>query len=668
MPEMSDVTGNENKSYSEIAFGAEDPWNPSVITRLVRLVKDDGSETYSVFINENSDGRLIPSTKVKKGVSGTIDVLIIANGNTVKYFLDGKYVGKKLFTVNTPSEGNDIGFYCVGGSGEDPITLHVDDTEIAIYNRVTDTYGNVDDDDISYSFYTDTSFRITFSGYMKKEKIGTEVIATIKDSSETPIGISESYIGKDGQFEIVVPLSQSTSSGTYSYTLDLDNGKKISNTFSMFDYSDAETVYNNTKNSTTKANNITILDNGGNLCLGKKVLEDIYPTINKGFMAEKLIELKNSGDFPTSLSDFIDKLQEYTILCALSEDTKIKEIINNYSDVFGVSAECFDYYSNNLNAVGVSNVVKNMHKAFEKYSDVEEAFRHLVYTNYITNNKNIGANNTDEIVNDSLNKLGFNITNKSPSIIRALATSNATNPLELKAAYETAIAAPSENDTKTVGGFGGGGGGSINSSDTVYVPLNSTIDVTNSPSRYFSDISGYSWAAEAIDYLRKNNIVFGKSDNEFYPQDNIVREEAIAMISRIFNFSQNEDSSLNYGDVDKEAWYYSQIKAAFDNNIVSGLSSNTIGIGKKITRQDFLTILLRAVITESSIDVYVDQNEKAFADYESISDYAKEAVNLFSTLKVISGYEDGTFRPNNTITRAEAAQMLYQVCKLKEGM
>ena len=51
---------------------------------------------------------------------------------------------------------------------------------------------------------------------------------------------------------------------------------------------------------------------------------------------------------------------------------------------------------------------------------------------------------------------------------------------------------------------------------------------------------------------------------------------------------------------------------------------------------------------------------------DEISDYAAEAVKRMYALGIINGYEDGSFRPKNSITRAEAAKILYSAAGLKK--
>ena len=75
-------------------------------------------------------------------------------------------------------------------------------------------------------------------------------------------------------------------------------------------------------------------------------------------------------------------------------------------------------------------------------------------------------------------------------------------------------------------------------------------------------------------------------------------------------------------------------------------------------RQDMATILYRALGSRGK------RAELSFSDNDSIAPYAKDAVAELVGLGIISGYEDGTFLPRGTATRAEAAKMIWGVYQL----
>ena len=113
------------------------------------------------------------------------------------------------------------------------------------------------------------------------------------------------------------------------------------------------------------------------------------------------------------------------------------------------------------------------------------------------------------------------------------------------------------------------------------------------------------------------------------------------------------------------AWYENAVNTAAETGIVSGVSEDTFGIGKNITRQEAAAILLRAA--EKFGGFAKQSSEINFTDYEEISDYAKEAVSALNAAGVISGYPDGSFRPNDIMTRAQCSVMLGSVIEKGES-
>ena len=65
-------------------------------------------------------------------------------------------------------------------------------------------------------------------------------------------------------------------------------------------------------------------------------------------------------------------------------------------------------------------------------------------------------------------------------------------------------------------------------------------------------------------------------------------------------------------------------------------------------------------ISEGKSDVLTNSG-KDFTDSADIDDYAKDSVAVLAEMKILSGFEDGSFRPQDCLTRAEAAKILSVV-------
>lgn len=243
-------------------------------------------------------------------------------------------------------------------------------------------------------------------------------------------------------------------------------------------------------------------------------------------------------------------------------------------------------------------------------------------------------------------------------------------------AVEDSIPEPIKNVvTPSRGGSGGGGkktgysGPSVvivdnsNNVITEEIPsVNVNKDTAHKISEIFSDLDLCQWAHEAINELYKIGAVNG-NNGVFLPSNNIKREEFAKIVAKAFDINDNTEETSKFSDVNENDWFSSSVGSLVSKNIVNGISENEFGVGKPITRQDAATILFRILNATSDT-----AEQEKFADDEDIAEYAKESIYTLKNSKMISGYSDGTFRPNSHITRAEAVQMIYNILKLgKEG-
>ena len=111
-------------------------------------------------------------------------------------------------------------------------------------------------------------------------------------------------------------------------------------------------------------------------------------------------------------------------------------------------------------------------------------------------------------------------------------------------------------------------------------------------------------------------------------------------------------------DAAKNAWYYEYVAAAVNAGIVHGYSDKIFGAGVNIKREDM------AAMISSIIGDTVAGREINFVDAGEVSEYAKAGVSKASALGVITGFEDGTFKPKAYCTRAQAAVVIYNLIKV----
>ena len=193
---------------------------------------------------------------------------------------------------------------------------------------------------------------------------------------------------------------------------------------------------------------------------------------------------------------------------------------------------------------------------------------------------------------------------------------------------------------------------------------------------YFSDLQdgSYSWAEETINRLADEGVIKGYSDGTYGPAKQITRQEALTLFARAAGVNDAENA---YG---VEFNQYS-FKTVADNY-------NTYA------KKELCFLLERGILTEDEIDFYLAEDNKnqvmlrheaavlisailgvredfdktgeypvEFADIEEIPESSLAAVGYAAQEGVLSGMEDGSFAPNDGVTRAQVAIMLDRVIK-----
>lgn len=185
-------------------------------------------------------------------------------------------------------------------------------------------------------------------------------------------------------------------------------------------------------------------------------------------------------------------------------------------------------------------------------------------------------------------------------------------------------------------------------------------------SKIFKDVKAGKWYTKALDYCYSYGFVAGVSKTEFGRDTNVTRGMFITILSRIYIEMYGDDVNIprdrKFIDVEPDKYYTNAIAWAHERGIVSGTSKTTFSPDAPITRQD-LCVMIRNFTGTTYVKLSEKESEVAFKDASKISTYAKKAVKDCQTAGLVSGYEDGTFRPKDNATRAEATQILYMLCK-----
>lgn len=120
-----------------------------------------------------------------------------------------------------------------------------------------------------------------------------------------------------------------------------------------------------------------------------------------------------------------------------------------------------------------------------------------------------------------------------------------------------------------------------------------------------------------------------------------------------------EESPVNvFLDIDPEAWYYDGVKYAVENGLMSGTGADTFGPNTTLSR-GMIAQMLYALEGKPGVSA-----DSRFPDV-SDQDWYANAASWAQSKGIITGYEDGRFGPNDSLTREQLALILYNYAKSK---
>ena len=282
------------------------------------------------------------------------------------------------------------------------------------------------------------------------------------------------------------------------------------------------------------------------------------------------------------------------------------------------------------------------------YEDSETAVEKMTFTNTYTYDAEvipaatITANKTDTqgkplagasfVLTDSRGREAYTATSNANGIVRFSDVSNGTYTLLEKSAPKG------------------------------YVASDETYTLTVSDSRITMNGKDYAPVTfvnrKAAELNRTDHLAFlsGYANGTFKPDRNMTRAEVTTMFARLLTEKMAADQTYSntFSDVAKSHWAANYIGYMQQFGIITGYADGSFRPDASVTRAEFAAIASRfEKLTEGN---------KSFSDVPS-SHWAAKYINFAATRGWVNGYADGTFQPNNSITRAEVAAV---TCRLLE--
>lgn len=145
--------------------------------------------------------------------------------------------------------------------------------------------------------------------------------------------------------------------------------------------------------------------------------------------------------------------------------------------------------------------------------------------------------------------------------------------------------------------------------------------------------------------------IFGYPDKSVRPEGNLTRAEAAAMVTRLGKLDLSDASKADYPDLKDGAWYLPYINAALKAGMLDTDEAGNLRPDAPVTRGEFVKMIAA-----------IDRPSDGKAPFTDIAGhkYEKEINQVYGNRRAM-GYEDGSFKPDNTLTRAESAAFLNRV-------
>lgn len=174
-----------------------------------------------------------------------------------------------------------------------------------------------------------------------------------------------------------------------------------------------------------------------------------------------------------------------------------------------------------------------------------------------------------------------------------------------------------EPDSKPGGSSSGGGGKHNLGSGQITIQPSGDVKPSEDtkPAKAFTDVDDTHWAKAYIDKAVEMGIVSGYESGAFLPDKEMSRAEFATIVWNMAGKPASEEK-LNLNDVTPDDWFYPQIVWAYKNGYISGTSENEFSPNANITREQAMTILWRykgSPNAENATDKFSDSNE--ISDY-----------------------------------------------------
>ena len=169
------------------------------------------------------------------------------------------------------------------------------------------------------------------------------------------------------------------------------------------------------------------------------------------------------------------------------------------------------------------------------------------------------------------------------------------------------------------------------------------------------------WAKKAIISAVDKNYFKDIADlDNFMPDKSLTRAEFVTILGRLANVDASKYKDKVFDDIDANKYFSPYIDWAYKNKIASGFGDGRFMPDKELSREEMCAFLSRFNKVHK-INNKEENINISFKDEKNISDWAKESVREMVRLGLIKGMDDGNFMPKEKLTRAQIAQVVFEI-------
>ena len=170
----------------------------------------------------------------------------------------------------------------------------------------------------------------------------------------------------------------------------------------------------------------------------------------------------------------------------------------------------------------------------------------------------------------------------------------------------------------------------------------------------FEDVAEGVWFYDDVTYVWAEGLMEGISDTAFGPALPANRAMVVTLLYRLDGAEMYPEES-SFADVEPGSWYHAPVEWALENGITTGFSETEFGPGRNVVREQFVTFLHRYAGAPEP-----EQLPEHYADWDTVSGYARNALGWAVEEGLLTGYEDATVRPARELNRAELAVLMHR--------